>query len=178
MIDNSTRRILVSSCGHGMLKWHYLRMLIGWIIFGRLPVDEIVMHGSLIGLNGKPMSKHLQNSVEPSRLMKDVKDSSLLRFILIRSISDSNIPLQLRRATSEYNRIKPKVDLIRRKNYLIVDSAAFDQLWKSLEICLMKRRVQRAVDQWYTWIRECDIEYFSGEEQDPRPRQLLQLFLD
>lgn len=84
-----------SSSGHSMLKWHFLRIILNDILFGEVPYSHLFLHGNILGLNGKPMSKHAGNAVQPSELFRELKDKRFVRYMLIKSISFKDVLIQI-----------------------------------------------------------------------------------
>ncbi|OQA83101.1 MAG: isoleucyl-tRNA synthetase [Microgenomates group bacterium ADurb.Bin238] len=99
-----------SSSGHSMLKWHFLRIILNDILFGEVPYSHLFLHGNILGLNGKPMSKHAGNAVQPSELFRELKDKRFVRYMLIKSISFKDVLIQIDLSKNEYLKIKTKLD--------------------------------------------------------------------
>src|SRR3989344_869959 len=82
----------ISSSGHGMLKWHYLRNIISHLLSQNIPYRNLILHGNILGNDGKRMSKYSNNIIQPSDLHKILPDKRFIRHVLIKSISDNDLP--------------------------------------------------------------------------------------
>lgn len=69
-----------------MLKWAFYKELISFSITKKSSVDCFTFHGTILGNDNEPMSKHLNNSIQPSDLMNILDEKEFLRYTLIRSI--------------------------------------------------------------------------------------------
>ncbi len=153
----SSPRVLVSASGHGMLKWHYLRTLIGGAVFGYPPATDLFLHGTLLGTDGAPMSKHKGNCVQPSDLLRTTQDARCARFILLRSLSYRDGVLQQERGMREFGRIKEKIDKIYSGRFCLPSGAEEAKLRFRLTKAFEKGNIPLLVDEWYLWFREVPL---------------------
>ena len=74
-------KVLVSASGRGMLSG-IRRSFSAWMLEGRLPVEEFLMHETVLGTDGSSMSKHMfQTRFHRVRLSR-VAGASAARFVL------------------------------------------------------------------------------------------------
>lgn len=97
---------LVGGSGFSMLKWQYYRQIISTALVHDVSVHTLLLHGTILGEDLKPMSKHSTNCIQPSQLYALSSDSNLVRYILIRSLSVNNLKIQQDKFLKEYRRIQ------------------------------------------------------------------------
>lgn len=156
------KKVLVSASGHGMLKWHYLRSLFSWMLEGRLPVEEFLMHGTVLGTDGSPMSKHASNAISPSALIARCGGASAARFVLLRSISEKDIPLQEARGLKEYRSIRPKLEKVFSLEWRIASEEQARAAFGRIRRAFAARRIHLAIEEWYVWLRHAELSPAAG----------------
>lgn len=122
-----------SSSGHSMLKWHYLRILLSDILFDEIPYQHLFLHGNILGIDGKPMSKHAGNVLQPSDIYEILNDKKFVRYVLVKSISFKDVAIQIELAKAEYQKIRNKLKEMENADvYAIEDNSVMDIVQKGL----------------------------------------------
>jgi valyl-tRNA synthetase len=66
-------------------------ILLGTYFTGKVPFQQVLLHGLIRDKNGKKMSKSLGNGVEPDKLIKKYGCDSLRLFLLESNVWDSDL---------------------------------------------------------------------------------------
>ncbi len=158
--------------GFSSLKWHYYRQLISVVLKNTPSIDEIFLHGTILGVDRMPMSKHSNNTLQPSDLYRMQRDRNFVRYALIRSISDNNIPIQIKKAMTEYKKIEWKLRQIHDSLLKPVLNGKEILLQKSQKY-LTEYRFNLALETFYVYLKGTR---FSEEGDTQIAEQLMHLF--
>lgn len=149
--------LFVSSFGHGMLKWHYLRNIISFMLKNRVPYKNLILHGNILGLDKKRMSKHGNNIIQPSDLYKIIPDRRFVRHVLIRSISNKDLTLQIDLSFSEFRKIKDKLDTIESGDFYITNLEDLERSVLNIKESLNSFDIKKAFDIFYSFLRKNEV---------------------
>ncbi|PID83445.1 hypothetical protein CSB11_01495 [Candidatus Campbellbacteria bacterium] len=72
--------------------WFYVLMVLGYILFGKSPYKNVVVHGMLMAEDGKKMSKSLQNYPPMEKVLNIYGADALRLFLLTSSIVKGDSP--------------------------------------------------------------------------------------
>lgn len=156
----------VSSAGHGMLKWHYLRNIVSLIMTDKVFCTNLYLHGDILGLDGQRMSKHKNNTIKPSDLFSIINDNVFVRYVLIKSISEKDIPLQIDLAKSEYLKLKNKLKIISKSSFEIINYSKVNVHLDAAVSFLRDYKIKLSFEQFYIAIKMAHIT----ECNEPRIR--------
>ena len=165
----------VGGAGYSMLKWQYFKQLISLALTGQTSVENMVLHGTILGYDGKPMSKHSTNTLQPSDLYEMFRDRNFVRYTLIRSISNSNIPIQLDKSTREYNRVKPMLRQI-EIDFLKPLKNGTEQLLDQVCVYLRSNKFNLALESYYVYLKKVKLSKYGDIDIQRRIRLLNQIF--
>ena len=143
----------IGGAGFSMLKWQYFRQLISLALTGHISVDNLVLHGTILGSDGKPMSKHRNNTLQPSEIYEEFKDKNLVRYTLIRSISNNDIPIQIEKSVNEFKRIFPKLQQIEMGILKPIKNGS-EYLLSEVIIYLSGSKFSAALETYYRYLKE------------------------
>lgn len=147
----------VSASGHGMLKWHYLRTILSYLLTQTIPYHHLLLHGTVLRADGTPMSKHKQNSLQPSDLYQRRADPSFIRYVLLKSVSTKDIPLQLQVAENEYLRVADKVARLHSGYFLLQNELEIlPMLTRSLAL-LQGYHIKHAFEYFYLALKKAQV---------------------
>lgn len=153
----------VSSAGHGMLKWHYLRNIISLILTNKVFCKNLYLHGDILGLDGQRMSKHKNNTIKPSDLFLIINDNIFVRYVLIKSISEKDIPLQIDLARSEYLKLNKKLKNISKNCYNIDNYPEIKFHLDAAVSFLRDYKIKLSFEQFYIAIKMANIIECDGQ---------------
>lgn len=154
----------VSSFGHSMIKWHYLRNIVSIALTNKPFCKNLVLHGSILGPDGKPMSKHSNNAIQPHDLLKIKNNKNFIRYTLIKSISTNTIPLQLNISLNEFNKIEKKLfELNSKKIYILTDINVTRHLNNSIKL-LGKNKIKAAFEEFFLALRKSKYTLNAKDE--------------
>ena len=152
----------VSSAGHGMLKWHYLRNIVSLILTSNVFCKNLYLHGDILGLDGQRMSKHKNNTIKPSDLFLIINDNIFVRYVLIKSISEKDIPLQIDLAKSEYLKLNRKLKIIGKNCFNITNYPEIKFNLESAISFLRDYKIKLSFEQFYIAIKMANIIECDG----------------
>lgn len=148
--------VLVGGDGFSSLKWQYYRQIIGVILRDKAPIKTMAFHGTILGSDGKPMSKHSLNTILPSSIYAHNKDKNYLRYLLIRSISFNDIPLQINKVDAEYSIIKSKLRDI--SNNLSPLSNENEKILENVTHCMENYKYSLALEYFYLYLKKTTFQ--------------------
>lgn len=144
----------ISSSGHGMLKWHYLRNIISHLLSQNVPYKNLILHGNVLGNDGKRMSKYSNNAIQPSNLHEIMPDKRFVRHVLIKSISDNDLQLQTQTSFSEFNKIKNKLDFLQSTNFCVNNEVLLNIFLNKIKDNLKSFKIKKSFDLLYLVLRK------------------------
>lgn len=163
--------------GFSSLKWHYYRQLISVVLTNNHSVDTIFLHGTILGDDRKPMSKHSSNTLHPSDLYRMQMERNFVRYVLIRSISDNNIPIQLEKAVTEYKKIKRKLLQIQNTLLKPVPNGK-EGLLQEAQKYLTEYRFNLALETFYVYLKGTQFSEEGDEQVAGQLKLLFRIFFD
>jgi hypothetical protein len=167
-----------SASGHGMLKWHYLRTIISYLLTKTIPYHHLLLHGTVLGEDGTPMSKHKQNSIRPSDLYQRRTDLSFVRYVLLKSLSHKDVPLQLQAAEREYLRIAQKGTLLRSGYFQLHNEQDVTPFLARSLTLLEGYQVKHAFEHLYLALKKAQVQPSPVENSGHLIAQLYGIFLN
>jgi valyl-tRNA synthetase len=167
-----------SASGHGMLKWHYLRSILCYLLTGTLPYQHLLLHGTLLGADATPMSKHKQNSIQPSDLFQRRADPAFVRYVLLKSLSAKDVPLQLEAAEHEYERIVHKGTLVQSGHFQLHNEQDIIPLLMHSLALLKDYQLKHAFEHFYLAMKKAHIEASSTQNSHALIARMYDIFLN
>lgn len=165
---------LVCGSGFSMLKWNYYRQLVCYALKGDYSIKNLVFHGTILGEDGKPMSKHSNNCIMPSDICLD--DDLFLRYCLIRSISTNDIPVFLEKYRIEFMKIEPKLrKSIFNDNYGPINNQ-YSKIIDDIFYYLEKLKFGVALESYYVYLRKVEMSNTPDRETMIKVKTLNRIF--
>lgn len=164
----------VGGAGFSM-KWQYFKQLISLALTGQISVDNLVLHGTILGHDGKPMSKHSCNILQPSDLYEIFMDKNFVRYVLIRSISNNNNVVQLEKSIGEFKRIAPIIQQIEIGRLKPLKNGT-ENLLDSIFIYLKNNKFNLALESYYVYLKNMNFSENGDLKIQNRVRSINQVF--
>ena len=165
---------LLEITGKGLVKGHYLMCAISTILNFKPPYKKVYMHGTVLGDDRKRMSKHSENVIRPS----DLKGSrNFVRYVLLRTFSEKDKLVQLKKGRNEYRKIESKLDIILKYDFEIqdIDRTYLEKEMTRIYANLENFKLENAIEIFYSFMKRVRIKETSNKIVDKEAKALKDL---